>query len=149
MGLYVYLTGYLARDPESRAVAGGKEVTRLSVAASPGVAKEKEENYETVFVQVDVWAPGNTYIQKYAQKGDLVGVQGELALRNYNDRDGNPRTQTELLRPNNIQILSRKSDRAAGASQRGDGGGGYSRSNANAAPANNFADDDLSDEIPF
>lgn len=156
MGIYAFVTGYLTRDPETRVVAGDKEVTGFVLGVSPGVAKDKAEDYDTVFVRFDLWSPGNAYLAKYAKKGDLIGVQGELAERKYTDRDGNARTQTEILRPQNGSILSRKADRESGAANRGNSGGGerYSssapaRSYPSASASSREYDDDLSDEIPF
>lgn len=155
MGVYGYFTGYLTRDPETRVVAGEKEVTGFVLGISPGVAKEKVDQYETLFVRFDLWSPANAYLEKYAKKGDLIGVQGELAARKYNDREGNARTQMELLRPQNASILSRKADREAGAGNRGSGGyggGEYAQRTptpASAPSGNDTFYDDLDSEIPF
>lgn len=145
MGVYCYITGYLARDPETRQVAGGKEVTRLTIGCSPGVAKEKEDDYETYFVDVSVWAPANKYVRDYAHKGDLLGVQGELAARKYTDREGAARIQHELLRAQTPQILSRKADREAGAGNRTARPPAPAREPASAS----VFDDENIDEIPF
>ena len=153
MGVYGYYTGYLTRDPETRVVAGGKEVTGFMLGISPGVAKEKADDYDTLFVRFDLWNPANAYLSKYAKKGDLIGVQGELAARKYTDREGNERTQMEILRPQNGSILSRKADREAGAGNRGSGGydsGGHTpRTPAPSGGGNDAFYDDLDSEIPF
>ena len=64
---------------------------------------------------------------RYFHKGDVIGVEGSIQTRNYEDKNGNKRTATEIV-TDNVFFTGAKS------SNSGSGSTGYN-ANSYAAPA--------------
>ena len=137
----VILVGNLTRDPEQRALQGGKSVTKFSLAVNNPRNKE-----EVTFVDIVAWDRLGETCNTYLKKGSNCLVEGRLVVRSYDDKDGVKRKAVEVV-IDNMQMLGSR-PQGMGGDEAHDGGG-YARSAANAAPANNFAHEDLDDEIPF
>jgi single-strand DNA-binding protein len=147
----VILVGNLTRDPEIRYVQSGSAVTKFALA----VNRRTKNGDDTTFVDIVAWDNGNYKLAEtcntYLKKGMSVLVEGRLAIRSYDDKDGNKRKATEVV-IDTMQML----DSRGGARPDNDGGGGYERTPVGAgarsgrAPANDSDDDAaLDDEIPF
>jgi single-strand DNA-binding protein len=146
----VILVGNLTRDPEIRYVQSGSAVTKFALA----VNRRTKNGDDTTFVDIVAWDNGNYKLAEtcntYLKKGMSVLVEGRLAIRSYDDKDGNKRKATEVV-IDTMQML----DSRGGARPDGDGGSGsYERTpvgaRAGRAPSNDSDDDAaLDDEIPF
>lgn len=146
----VILVGNLTRDPEIRYVQSGSAVTKFALA----VNRRTKNGDDTTFVDIVAWDNGNYKLAEtcntYLKKGMSVLVEGRLAIRSFDDKDGNKRKATEVV-IDTMQML----DSRGGPRSDGDSGGGYDRSSAPARPnrpaASSEADEDaaLEDEIPF
>jgi len=88
----VVLIGRLARDPELRFTASGKAVATFSVAVNRIYSKEKEAD----FFNVVVWGKPAENCANYLSKGRLVGLQGRLQSRSY-EQNGEKRYVTEVV----------------------------------------------------
>ena len=88
----VVLIGRLARDPELRFTASGKAVATFSVAVNRMYSKEKEAD----FFNVVVWGKPAENCANYLSKGRLVGLQGRLQSRSY-EQNGDKRYVTEVV----------------------------------------------------
>jgi single-strand DNA-binding protein len=77
----VHFIGRLGRDPEMSYTNGGKAVTRLSLAVNQG--KEKAP----IWMTVTCWEDLAEQVGKneHAVKGALIGVDGRLTQRKYNN----------------------------------------------------------------
>ncbi len=137
----VILVGNLTRDPEQRALQGGKSVTKFSLAVNNPRNKE-----EVTFVDIVAWDRLGETCNTYLKKGSNCLVEGRLVVRSYDDKDGVKRKAVEVV-IDNMQMLGSRPQGMGGDDAHD--GGGYSRPAAGAAPANNFAHEDLDDEIPF
>jgi single-strand DNA-binding protein len=146
----VILVGNLTRDPEIRYVQSGSAVTKFALA----VNRRTKNGDDTTFVDIVAWDNGNYKLAEtcntYLKKGMSVLVEGRLAIRSYDDKDGNKRKATEVVIDNMQMLDSRGAPRAEGSD------GGYERSAAPAraggrSAAADGADEDaaLEDEIPF
>jgi single-strand DNA-binding protein len=139
----IVIVGNLTRDPEIRYLeGGGKAVTKCAVA----VNRKSKQGDETTFFDVVSWDRLAEIVNQYCKKGMSVLFEGRLAIRKYDDRDGNKRTAVEIV-ANDMQMLENKrngesnggSREYAGASARPSYGGG-----------GNAPDDEFDDsEIPF
>ncbi len=137
----VILVGNLTRDPEQRALQGGKSVTKFSLAVNNPRNKE-----EVTFVDIVAWDRLGETCNTYLKKGSNCLVEGRLVVRSYDDKDGVKRKAVEVV-IDNMQMLGSR-PQGMGGDEAHDGGG-YARAATSAAPANNFANEDLNDEIPF
>ncbi len=127
---HVTLVGNVTRDPENRALNDGQSITKFSLA----ITRKTKQGDETMFIDVVAWSKLGEICSQYVKKGMSVLIEGRLAIRKYDDKDGNKRTAVEVV-ANEMQML--------GGKPNGDGG---SQQRASATAARN---DDIDDEIPF
>lgn len=88
----VVLIGRLARDPELRFTQSGKAVATFAVAVNRMYSKEKEAD----FFNIVVWGKPAENCANYLAKGRLVGLQGRLQSRSY-EQNGEKRYITEVV----------------------------------------------------
>jgi single-strand DNA-binding protein len=107
----VLLTGRLTRDPEMRALAGGKTVTQFSIATNEyaGHGKERAEYHNVV-----TWDRLAEICSRYLGKGQQVAIEGRIQTRSWDDDRGARHWKTEVV-ANSVEMLSgrRKKDYAA------------------------------------
>jgi single-strand DNA-binding protein len=141
--------GNLTKDPETRD-AGGKQVAKFSLA----INRKSKQGDETMYIDVVAWERLSEICQQYLRKGMSVLIEGRLAIRKYDDRDGNKRTAVEIV-ANDMQMLDSKA-----RDGNGNGGGSYASAGARSTSssgvgygggsgAGSFDDDGGDDEIPF
>jgi len=137
----VQIIGNLGADPEIRSFANGGKVANLRIATSEtwkdkatGERKEKSE-WHTVAIFGDGLAG---VAERYLRKGSKVFVQGKLATRKWQDKDGNDRYSTEVVLQGPGAVLTML-DAAKVAN--GSGASGYTP-----PPADDFDDDS---DLPF
>ena len=132
----VVLTGRLTADPELKTTTNGTNVTTFSIAVERSYRSGEER--QTDFINIVAWRKTAEFITKYFKKGNLIGIEGTIKTRRYQDKNGNNRTAFEVI-ANNVQFVESK--REAGAE-------GASFSNAD---VNDFAEMDTVDDsdLPF
>ncbi len=137
----VVLTGRLTADPELKTTSNGLSVTTFSIAVDRRYRSGEER--QTDFINVVAWRQSAEFITKYFKKGNLIGIEGSIQTRRYQDKNGNNRTAFEVV-VNNVQFVESKRD---SGSPMGDAAPA-SFSNAD---VNDFADlgDATDDDLPF
>ncbi|MBO5211488.1 MAG: single-stranded DNA-binding protein [Clostridia bacterium] len=132
----VVLTGRLTADPELKTTTNGTNVTTFSIAVERRYRSGEER--QTDFINIVAWRQTAEFITKYFKKGSLIGIEGSIQTRRYQDKNGNNRTAFEVI-ANNVQFVESK--REAGVE-------GASFSNAD---VNDFAEMDAVDDsdLPF
>ena len=145
------IIGNLGRDPEMRFTQGGTPVTNFSVAVNRSwQSRDGEMREETEWFRVVAWTRLAEIANEYLRRGSKVYVEGRLATRTWQDREGNERTTTEVVAQEMLMLGGR--DDAGGyddqrGGQQGDAGGQYNRQGAG-SPAG--GDDEISpDDLPF
>ncbi|MBC5810197.1 MAG: single-stranded DNA-binding protein [Candidatus Eremiobacteraeota bacterium] len=136
----IVLVGNLTRDPEIRYVdGGGKAVTKFALA----VNRKTKGGDDTMFIDIVAWDRLGEICNQYLKKGMSTLIEGRLAIRKYETKEGEKRTAVEVV-ASDMQMLDKRS-------ANGDGGGSYSGGGSRAAvPAGGGADEDgPDDEIPF
>lgn len=86
------LQGRLCADPEMRRTNNGTAVCSFRVAWSETI-KDRETK---LFLNCVAWQGAAELICKYFRKGKELAVEGRLSTREYEDRDGNRRSVTEM-----------------------------------------------------
>ena len=86
------LQGRLVNSPEMRRTNNGTAVCSFRVAWSETI-KDRETN---LFLNCVAWQGTAEMICKYFRKGKELAVEGRLSTREYDDRDGNRRSVTEM-----------------------------------------------------
>ena len=133
----VVLTGRLTADPELKTTANGTSVTTFSIAVNRNYSSGDER--QTDFINIVAWRKTAEFVTKYFQKGSLIGIEGSIQTRRYQDKNGNNRTAFEVI-ANNVQFVESKRDSSPSAET-------ASFSNAD---VNDFAEVDATDDdLPF
>ncbi len=101
----VVLTGRLTADPELKTTQNGVSVCSFSIAVERRY-KQGEER-QTDFINIVAWRGQAEFISKYFSKGSMIGIEGAIQTRNYQDKNGNNRTAFEVV-ANNVQFAESK-----------------------------------------
>ncbi|MEE8806878.1 MAG: single-stranded DNA-binding protein [Lactimicrobium sp.] len=107
----VVLIGRLTKDVEVRKTNSGLSVAQFTVAVDRRVSRDSNGQQNADFVPCVAWRQSADFLGSYARKGNLVGVEGRIQTRNYDDKDGKKVYVTEVV-CDNVQLLQSK-----GASQ--------------------------------
>ena len=92
----VAIMGRLTRDPELKTTQSGVNVCRFSIACDRSFVRQGEER-KADFIDVTAWRQTAEFVCKYFQKGSVIAIEGSLQTRQYQDKNGNNRTATEVL----------------------------------------------------
>ena len=94
----VILVGNLGRDPELRYIQSGQAVANFSLATNEKWRDKEEKTQErTEWHRIVVWGKSAENCAQYLQKGRSVYIEGRLQTREWEDREGNKRTTTEVV----------------------------------------------------
>ena len=104
----VTMIGRLCAEPELRRTQNGTACCAFTLAVKRPRAKDTTDFHNFV-----VWQQGAEYLCKYGHKGDLAGVSGYLTSRNWEDKNGNKRTNVEVV-CESVELLSSKKESQAG-----------------------------------
>lgn len=137
----VVLTGRLTADPELKTTQSGVAYTNFSIAVQRRYKSGEEP--ETDFINLVAWRSTAEFITKYFKKGNLIGIEGSIQTRRYQDKNGNNRTAFEVV-VNNVQFVESKRDSGAPM-------GEPAPASFSNADVNDFADlgDATDDDLPF
>lgn len=103
----VVLVGRLTRDPaELRRSANNVAVTSFTVAVDNRFARGEERSAD--FIPCVVFNKTAEFVELYCKKGSLVGVEGRIQSRSYDDKDGRRVYVVEVV-CDNVQLLESKS----------------------------------------
>lgn len=92
----VALMGRLVYDPELKTTQPGTSVCSFRIAVDRSFARQGEER-KADFIDVTAWRQTAEFVCKYFQKGGMIAIEGSLQTRQYQDKNGNSRTATEVL----------------------------------------------------
>jgi len=123
----VILVGRLGRDPETRFTSGGQAVANFSIATDESYKdRNGERQKRTEWHRLVVWGKQAEIVQKYLKKGSEAYFEGRLQTREWQDKEGQKRTTTEIV-VTDFRFLGGKGDgMAAGAGAGASGGGARS-----------------------
>jgi single-strand DNA-binding protein len=92
------LIGNLTRDPELRYTPQGTAVCTFSVATNRQWKTESGDTKdEAEFHRIVAWDKLAEICSQLLGKGKRVFVEGRIQTRKWEDKDGNPRTTTEIV----------------------------------------------------
>lgn len=91
------LVGRLTRDPESRSLPSGQQVTSFSLATGRTYTDKENKKVETTtFHNVVAFGKQAELIAQYVKKGQLLFVQGRIENRSW-EKDGQKHYRTEIV----------------------------------------------------
>jgi single-strand DNA-binding protein len=116
----VILIGRLGADPEVRYTQEGMMVTNLRIATNEYRKDKSGERVDrTEWHRVVAFGKLAEICGNFLSKGRLVFIEGSLRTRQWEDKEGNKRSTTEIM-ANNMQMLESK---GGGREESGAGGG--------------------------
>lgn len=92
----VALMGRLTHTPELKTTQSGTNVCSFRIAVDRSFARRGEER-KADFIDVTAWRQTAEFVSKYFHKGSMIAIEGSLQTRQYQDKNGNNRTATEVL----------------------------------------------------
>lgn len=115
----VILIGRLGADPEVRYTQEGMMVTNLRLATNEYRKDKSGERVDrTEWHRVVAFGKLAEICGNYLSKGRLVYIEGSLRTRQWEDKEGNKRSTTEIM-ANSMQMLESK----GGGREEGGAGG--------------------------
>jgi single-strand DNA-binding protein len=119
----VILIGNLGKDPELRYTPSGQPTATFSLATTERwTDKNGQREERTEWHNIVVWAKLAELVNQYLKKGRSAYVEGRIAYRSWDDRDGNKKYRTEIV-AQTVQFLGGGPGGAPGAGA-GAGNGG-------------------------
>ena len=108
----VVLVGRLTKDPVLRKTANGVSVVSFTVACTRRFKQEGQPDAD--FINTVAWNKTADIVHQYTHKGSLVGVEGRIQTRSYDDQSGKRVYVTEVV-AESVQFLESKSAAASNA----------------------------------
>jgi len=111
----VMLIGNLGRDAETRFTTNNLSITNFSIATSRGY-KDKDGNWqnETTWHNITGFNLSD-YFKDNLKRGKKFYIEGRISKRDYNDKDGNKRTSTDIIVEKLIPLDGRGSEQTVTA----------------------------------
>jgi single-strand DNA-binding protein len=82
----VVLTGRMTKNPELRRTPSGAAVTNFTLAVNRNY--ESQDGQQADYIDCVVWNKAAENVERYCSKGSLVGVDGRLRSRSYENGQG-------------------------------------------------------------
>jgi single-strand DNA-binding protein len=146
----VILVGRLGRDPETRYTSSGQAVCNFTLATDETYKdRAGERQKRTEWHRIVVWAKQAEIAQQYLHKGSLIYLEGRIQTRQWDDREGQKRTTTEIV-ATNFRMLGGRGDASAAAAGAGGSGSDVEAHAQSSSVAEDMPGPEPSDEdIPF
>ena len=154
----VVLVGRLTKDPVLRKTGAGKSVVSFTTACDRKVKAKGQPTAD--FINCIAWNKVADLMAQYLHKGSLVGVEGRIQTRSYDDQSGKRVYVTEVV-ADSVQFLESKSAAASNANSnayvpdydQGSNQGYQSDNSSSQSYSNDFTSSDTldiaSDDLPF
>ena len=108
----VVLVGRMTRDPELRRTPQGDAVTSFTLAVNRNYTS-RDGQQQADFINCVVWRKPAENVERYCSKGSLVGVEGRIQTRSYDNSQGQKVYVVEVI-CNSVQFLdTRQKNQAA------------------------------------
>ena len=88
----IILTGNLTADSELTYTQGGVAICKNTIAVSDGYGDKKQ----TYFIRLTLFQKLAESFAEHSFKGQQIGIEGKLVLRQYETASGDKKTTTEV-----------------------------------------------------
>ncbi len=94
----VRLLGHLGEDPKVKKLESGKVVANFSLATNEVYRDSRgEKQNETTWHRMVAWGKQAEIAEKYLKKGSEISIEGKLANRSWEDKEGEKHYITEVV----------------------------------------------------
>lgn len=100
----VILVGRITKDPALRKTQNGTSVVSFTLACNRRVPSQGQD---ADFINCVAWNKTADFMAQYVRKGALLGIEGRIQTRNYDDKDGKRVYVTEVV-CDSVQFLESK-----------------------------------------
>ena len=104
----VAIQGRITRTPELKQTQTGTSVMSFSVAVDRRFSGGEEK--KTDFFDCVAWRNTAEFIARNFSKGQMIAITGHLEVRQWTDKDGNNRKNTEIIVDNSDFCGDKKKD---------------------------------------
>ena len=101
----VILVGRLTKDIEIRQTTSGSKTTSFTLAVNRTSKKEGQPDAD--FINCVAWNKTAELMAQYLRKGSLIGIEGRIQTRSYDNQQGQKVYVTEVV-ANSVQFLDSK-----------------------------------------
>lgn len=108
----VVLAGRLTKDPEIRMTQTGTKVCSFTLAVNRTAKVQGQPDAD--FINCVAWNKTAELMSQYLRKGSMIGVEGRIQTRNYDNQRGQRVYVTEVVAQSISFLDSRKQDNSAG-----------------------------------
>lgn len=137
----VVLVGRLTKDPDLRTSTGGTSINSFTVAIDNRAKAGTEKTAS--FINCVAFGQTAENMAKYTRKGSLLGVEGRLQQRSYDNKEGKKVSVLEVL-CDSVQFLDPKGTAEPKA------GTGYTAQEEPISDSKNLEGiDTVDDDLPF
>ena len=105
----VVLTGRLTRDPELKSTSSGISVAVFTLAVNRQYT-DASGNRGADFISCVIWRKAAENFCNFTSKGSLVGIDGRIQTRSYDNKDGQRVYVTKVV-VDSFSLLESKKDR--------------------------------------
>ena len=155
----VVLVGRLTKDIELRKVGDNISVCTFTVACNRRYSGNNNNQNNADFINCVAWRQSADFLKNYASKGSIVGVEGSIQTRSYQNNQGQTVYVTEVL-ADSVQLIGGRSNSTNTNNVGNNNYNNYGNppaanpSRQTFTPENNLEDDDESldintDALPF
>lgn len=93
----VQLIGNMGKSPIVKELENGGKMVRFSLATNEFYTQNGERKQETTWHNLVAWNKTAEIVEKHMETGAEVVINGKLASRSYDDKDGNRKYVTEVV----------------------------------------------------
>lgn len=140
----IVLTGRLTKDVDLRFTKSGTAVGSFTIAVDRQFRSANGER-ETDFINCAIWRKSAENLAKFTHKGSLIGVEGHVQTRTYDNAQGSKVYVTEVIAENFALLEPRQTPQDSQQQS--------ANNQAAASQGNGFANNgqpiDVSDDLPF
>lgn len=108
------IVGRITKDPILRKTPNGTSVVSFAIACNRRIKQEGQP--EADFINCQAWSKTAEAICNYVSKGHLLGLEGRIQTRNYDDKDGKRVYVTEVV-VDSVQFLESKKQAENGGNE--------------------------------
>lgn len=150
------LVGRLTKDADLRYTANGTAVASFTLAVNRAYKKENDEQ-KADFINCVVWRKTAEALANYTKKGSLIGVEGSIQTRSYDNQQGQRVYVTEVNAREITFLESKKTSAGEGSSNQQANSQSYSSNSTTGSNQSQTTDYDAGgtptdisdDDLPF
>lgn len=101
----IVLLGRLTKDADIRSTQSGKVVASFTLAVDRPYTQNGKR--EADFIACQIWGKSAEVLGKSVHKGQRILLEGRLQIRQYTDKNGNKRTDAEVV-AERFEFIERK-----------------------------------------